>query len=68
MTVADFRRVAPGLPGTDDFRVGSRISGTALEELPEFFVPIHGGWGRMGMTPIRLAAAAESVLEGAVLG
>src|SRR5713226_1507891 len=26
-------------------------------ELPEVFLPIAGGWGRMGMTHIRLAAA-----------
>jgi hypothetical protein len=35
-------------------------------ELPEVFVPIAGGWGRMGMTHIRLAAASEDVLEGAL--
>lgn len=37
-----------------------------VEELPEVFLPIHGGWGRMGMTHIRLAAASEDVLEGAL--
>jgi hypothetical protein len=35
-------------------------------ELPEVFVPIAGGWGRMGMTHIRLAAAKEEVLAGAL--
>src|SRR5271170_654119 len=37
-----------------------------VEELPEVFVPIAGGWGRMGMTHIRLAAAHEDVLAGAL--
>jgi hypothetical protein len=37
-----------------------------VEELPEMFLPIHGGWGRMGMTHIRLAAANEDVLTGAL--
>jgi hypothetical protein len=37
-----------------------------VEELPEVFVPIGGGWGRMGMTHIRLAAAGEDVLAGAL--
>jgi len=37
-----------------------------VEELPEVFLPIAGGWGRMGMTPIRLAAANEDVLAGAL--
>jgi hypothetical protein len=37
-----------------------------VEELPEVFVPIAGGWGRMGMTHIRLAKANEDVLAGAL--
>jgi hypothetical protein len=37
-----------------------------VEELPEVFVPIAGGWGRMGMTHIRLALATEDVLAGAL--
>src|SRR5580704_3849737 len=37
-----------------------------VEELPEVFVPIAGGWGRMGMTHIRLAAATEELLRGAL--
>jgi len=36
------------------------------EELPQLFLPIAGGWGRMGMTHIRLAAASEDVLAGAL--
>ena len=37
-----------------------------VEEMPEVFLPVHGGWGRMGATHIRLAAASEDVLEGAL--
>src|SRR5208337_2598506 len=37
-----------------------------VEELPEMFLPIKGGWGRMGATHIRLAAANEDVLAGAL--
>ena len=37
-----------------------------VEELPEIFLPIAGGWGRMGMTHIRLASASEDVLAGAL--
>jgi len=36
------------------------------EELPDVFVPIAGGWGRMGMTHIVLAKASEDVLRGAL--
>jgi hypothetical protein len=37
-----------------------------VRELPEVFLPIPGGWGRMGMTHIRLAQANEDVLTGAL--
>lgn len=37
-----------------------------VEELPEVFVPIPGGWGRMGMTHVRLSVVTEDVLEGAL--
>ena len=37
-----------------------------IEELPEVFVPIAGGWGRMGMTHIVLAKANEDLVRGAL--
>ena len=37
-----------------------------VEEAPEIFLPIPGGWGRMGHTHIRLAAASKAVLTGAL--
>src|SRR5438477_10315909 len=37
-----------------------------VEEAPEIFLPIPGGWGRMGHTHIRLALASEDVLIGAL--
>ncbi len=37
-----------------------------VEELPEVFAPIAGGWGRMGMTHIVLAKANEDSLRGAL--
>ena len=37
-----------------------------VEEMPAVFLPIAGGWGRMGMTRIRLAEASEDVLYGAL--
>ena len=37
-----------------------------IRDQPELFLPIHGGWGRMGMTHIRLAEANEDVLAGAL--
>lgn len=37
-----------------------------VEEAPDIFLPVHGGWGRMGATHIRLATATEDVLTGAL--
>ena len=37
-----------------------------VEEAPQIFLPIPGGWGRMGHTHIRLAKASKDVLTGAL--
>ena len=37
-----------------------------VEEAPEIFLPIPGGWGKMGHTHVRLPAASEDVLTGAL--
>ena len=35
-------------------------------EQPDVFIPIAGGWGRNGATHVRLAAANEDLLAGAL--
>ena len=37
-----------------------------VAEAPEVFVPVAGGWGRNGATHMRLAAATEDVMLGAL--
>ena len=37
-----------------------------IAERPDLFLPIYGGWGRMGMTHIRLEVADEDSLRGAL--
>ena len=37
-----------------------------VTEQPEIFVPVAGGWGRIGATHVRLAQANEDVLAGAL--
>jgi hypothetical protein len=37
-----------------------------VTEQPEVLLPVAGGWGRMGATHIRLAAADEDFLTGAL--
>lgn len=36
------------------------------EELPDVFLPVAGGWGRMGATHIQLSGATEDILAGAL--
>lgn len=37
-----------------------------VHDAPDIFLPIAGGWGRMGMTHIRLSAADEDTLRSAL--
>ena len=37
-----------------------------IAERPDLFLPVHGGWGRMGITHIRLALADEDTLTGSL--
>jgi hypothetical protein len=37
-----------------------------VTEQPDLFLPVPGGWGRMGATHVRLANANEDVLRGAL--
>ena len=39
---------------------------TFIAELPNVFEPVFGGWGRMGLTLIHLAAADQDLLAGAL--
>ena len=37
-----------------------------VAEAPGLFVPVKGGWGRMGATHIRLSNATPDILTGAL--
>lgn len=37
-----------------------------VEEAPDIFLPVAGGWGKMGATHLRLAKANEDLLAGAL--
>jgi len=37
-----------------------------VAEAPEIFIPIHGGWGRNGATHLKLSAANEDLVYGAL--
>jgi len=61
-----FATLASAKQGYGNLRLTLEQQKAFVEELPEVFLPIPGGWGRMGMTHVRLAAVTEDVLRGAL--
>ena len=61
-----FATLASQSQGYGNLRLTVEQQAAFVEELPEVFLPIAGGWGKMGMTHIRLAAANEDLLAGAL--
>lgn len=61
-----FATLASASQGYGNVRLTPEQQAALVEEMPEVFLPIPGGWGRMGMTHIRLAPASEDVLAGAL--
>src|SRR5450432_2890097 len=61
-----FATLASEQQGYGNLMITPEQQAAFVEELPDVFVPIAGGWGRMGMTHIRLSAASEDVLVGAL--
>jgi len=73
MGAADFRvggrifaTLASAKQGYGNLMLTAEQQAAFVEELPDVFLPVHGGWGRMGATHIRLAEASEDVLTGAL--
>ena len=73
MGAADFRvgghifaTLATIAQGYGNLALSPEQQAAFVEEAPELFLPVAGGWGRMGMTHIHLAVATEDVLRGAL--
>lgn len=73
MGAADFRvggrifaTLASTKQGYGNLMLTPEAQAAFVTELPEVFVPIAGGWGRMGATHIVLAKASEDLLRGAL--
>ena len=61
-----FASLASQADGYGNLMLSLEQQAAFVEEAPEVFLPIPGGWGRMGHTHIRLAAADRDVLTGAL--
>jgi hypothetical protein len=61
-----FATLASQAQGYGNLMLSREQQAAFVEEQGMVFLPIPGGWGRNGMTHIRLAAASEDVLAGAL--
>jgi len=61
-----FATLASQVQGYGNVKLTPEQQAAFVEDLPEVFLPVHGGWGRMGMTHVRLAVVSEDVLQGAL--
>jgi YjbR protein len=73
MGAADFRvggrifaTLASQAQGHGNLKLTPAQQSDFVGEAPDIFIPINGGWGRMGMTHIVLAKANKDILEGAL--
>jgi len=73
MGAADFRvdgrifaTLASVKEGYGNLMIDIEQQAAFIAERPDLFLPVHGGWGRMGITHIRLAEADEDTLTGAL--
>jgi hypothetical protein len=73
MGAADFRvggrifaTLASQEQGYGNLMLSPEQQSAFLDDQPDLFLPVFGGWGRMGATHIRLARASEDTLAGAL--
>src|SRR5512138_2164367 len=61
-----FATLASVKQGFGNLMLTPDIQAQFVGDAPEVFLPVAGGWGRMGATHIRLAAADREILAGAL--
>jgi len=62
-----FATLASEKQGYGNLMLTPELQQSFLADQPDLFLPIAGGWGRMGATHIRLKPATEDILTGALL-
>src|ERR1700733_8010378 len=73
MGAADFRvggrifaTLASESKGYGNLMLTPELQAEFVQEAPDVFLPVPGGWGRNGATHIRLAQATEDLMAGAL--
>lgn len=52
--------------GYGNLMLNPELQKQLIDQAPDVFLPVHGGWGRNGATHIRLSSASESQLKEAL--
>jgi hypothetical protein len=61
-----FATLAAAKHGYGNIMITPQQQAVFVEEMPEVFIPVKGGWGRNGATHIRLDLANQDLLTGAL--
>jgi len=61
-----FATLASVNEGFGNLLLTPEVQAQFVVDAPDLFLPVAGGWGRMGITHIRLAKAPRDVLAGAL--
>lgn len=61
-----FATLAAATQGYGNLMLSVQQQADFVAEMPDVFFPVPGGWGRNGVTHVRLALVSEAVLEGAL--
>jgi hypothetical protein len=61
-----FATLAAQAQGYGNLMLSPEQQATFVAEAPEVFLPVPGGWGRNGATHLKLAAANEDLVYGAL--
>jgi YjbR len=61
-----FATLAAAKHGYGNIMITPEQQAAFVEEMPEVFIPVKGGWGRNGATHIRLDLANQDLLTGAL--
>jgi hypothetical protein len=59
-----FATLASAKDGSGNLKLTPEMQAEFVAEAPDLFVPVAGGWGRMGWTHIRLAKANRDIVTG----
>lgn len=61
-----FATLASQSKGYGNLMLTPEVQASFVQEQPDIFVPVAGGWGRSGATHVVLAKANEDLLAGAL--